>query len=348
MRAAARAALAAAARAAPRVPARDGGRHRLASVAPPRAEPTRHPSPLSVSLPPFRLPPGEVHVWWLPEGDTDAAARLAAECEASGLVPPGEADAARAAAPADASRALLSRALVRWVLAKYAGTPAGELEFERGPAGKPALAARGGDPGSPLPPPPPEFNLTHTPGLLGVAVSPPGLAVGLDAEAAGRAPRGGCLRVARRHFARADVAALESLPAGPARDAEFVRLWTLKEAYVKATGHGIRAGGLASAPLALREGATAAAALEAAVPGLRRAPNPRLVTWEGEGRGEWRFALLAPTAAHVAALCVRARAPGSSPDAPLPPFRVRAWRAAPLGADGELGASAAALAVSEG
>ena len=144
------------------------------------------------------------------------------------------------------------------------------------------------------------------------------------------------------------MSALEALPPGPARDAEFVALWTLKEAYVKATGDGIARGGLASAPLRLCGERAAAAAVDAALPGLPRTPTPRLVQWDGPGAGAWRFALLAPTERHVAAVCVAAPSGGTglASSAATPPLRVRAWRAAPLGVDGELGRGAVGLAAS--
>ena len=45
--------------------------------------------------------------------------------------------------------------------------------------------------------------------------------------------------LARRFFARAEVAALEALPPQVQHDA-FFRFWTLKEAYIKARGLGLR------------------------------------------------------------------------------------------------------------
>lgn len=299
-------------------------------------------APTAAAAPRMRLPPGEVHVWWMATGDDDDDAAVHAAADAmrgGGLVPDADAaaaaDVAAVAGPGAGSRAVLSRGLVRWILTKYTGVAPADLLFDREPRGKPRIVP------STLPTPPLEFNVTHTRGLLGVAVAAPGTPVGVDAELAARTPRRGALAVARRHFSPADVAALEAVPAGPARDAEFVALWTLKEAYVKATGDGIARGGLASAPLRLRDDdtAAAAAALDAALPGLPRAKRPRLVEWDGDDSGAWRFALLQPTARHVAAVCV------ASPAAPAP-LRVRAWRAVPLGDDGELGRGAVALAAS--
>jgi len=53
------------------------------------------------------------------------------------------------------------------------------------------------------------FNLTHTDGLVGVAVAL-GREVGIDAELQHRRTRGNIMRVARRHFSAAEVEQLES------------------------------------------------------------------------------------------------------------------------------------------
>ena len=154
---------------------------------------------------------------------------------ASTLLTPSEAAAAAAAADSGrpAAPAVLARALTRATLAKYVPGCADPraLALAPGPSGKPGLVgwdagwARPGDLGRwasaaanplcpSLAPPPPalEFNLTHTSGLLGLAVSAPGWAVGLDAEATTR-PAGAdgarALALARRYFSAAEVEALE-------------------------------------------------------------------------------------------------------------------------------------------
>jgi 4'-phosphopantetheinyl transferase len=80
------------------------------------------------------------------------------------------------------------------------------------------------------------FNLSHTDGMVGVAVAMvPGLALGFDLEPlARRVP----LAVARRYFTASEVAWLDGLPV-PTRTEGFLRLWTLKEAFIKATGKGL-------------------------------------------------------------------------------------------------------------
>lgn len=113
--------------------------------------------------------------------------------------------------------------MLRTVLSAYTGIPAAECPIETDPNGRPRLASASID-----------FNLSHTRGMIAVAVSD-GAAVGVDVEARGRA---WSPALARRYFSADEVDALERLPPG-ARHTRFYELWTLKEAYVKARGLGL-------------------------------------------------------------------------------------------------------------
>ena len=98
-----------------------------------------------------------------------------------------------------------------------------EWMFEIGPQGKPRVA--GGDG--------PQFNLSHCDELVACAASQC-VPLGIDVENLYRhAP----LQLAERYFAPTEVTWLRSLPSR-ARLTGFIRLWTLKEAYLKATGFG--------------------------------------------------------------------------------------------------------------
>lgn len=123
-----------------------------------------------------------------------------------------------------------AHALTRHALSRAAGGDPRSWRFATGEHGKP-VALAGDLAGGPA------FNLTHTDGLVAVAVS--GVpAVGIDAEAADRSVD---LKVADRYFTAEEIAWLESL--APAdRPQGFLRLWTLKEAFIKATGLGLSQG----------------------------------------------------------------------------------------------------------
>lgn len=137
---------------------------------------------------------------------------------------------ARFAFARDRHRFLVSRALLRSVLSHYAPVEPGAWAFRAGTFGKPELA----EPAAGLL----AFNLSHTEGLALCAVARAGQ-LGVDAEHID--PRRARLELARRYFAPAETALLEA--ASPECRAElFFRLWTLKEAFLKARGTGLATG----------------------------------------------------------------------------------------------------------
>jgi 4'-phosphopantetheinyl transferase len=80
------------------------------------------------------------------------------------------------------------------------------------------------------------FNLSHTEGMTGVAASAGAdRAIGFDLEPIARIVD---LAVADRFFSARETAWLNGLPAAARREG-FLRLWTLKEAFIKATGKGL-------------------------------------------------------------------------------------------------------------
>jgi 4'-phosphopantetheinyl transferase len=124
-------------------------------------------------------------------------------------------------------------AYLREVLASCgAGDPA-ELRIGRAPNGKPRLEQPGG---GDL-----RFSLSHSGDLVAVAVAH-GREVGVDIQET--RPVGGLEAIADRRFTAAEAAELRRL-GGDERLALFHRLWVRKEAYLKATGAGLR-GSLAS------------------------------------------------------------------------------------------------------
>ena len=128
--------------------------------------------------------------------------------------------------PDDRHVFLIARALLKTVLAHYAGVSAAELRFVTGAFGKPALQGR----------PDLAFNLSHCKGSVALAI---GRAeeVGVDIE--GLTPtRPDFVAIAERYFNPAEVRQLKALP-DTAQFTRFMELWTLKESYVKALGLGL-------------------------------------------------------------------------------------------------------------
>jgi 4'-phosphopantetheinyl transferase len=110
------------------------------------------------------------------------------------------------------------------------GTDPGAWRFVAGENGKPVACL--GDWPAPI-----SFNLSHTDGMVGVAaLAAEGHALGFDVEPLDRKVT---LGIADRYFCPEEVDWLQSLPEA-IRPAGFLRLWTLKEAFIKATGQGLR------------------------------------------------------------------------------------------------------------
>ncbi|WP_313919488.1 4'-phosphopantetheinyl transferase superfamily protein [Tahibacter sp.] len=100
-------------------------------------------------------------------------------------------------------------------------------ELEVGAHGKPALAAGGFD-----------FNLSHSGGAAVVALGR-GVEVGVDLESPGR-PRPHA-ELARRYFCGPEAQSIGNTPEA-LRETAFLRLWTAKEAVLKALGRGLAFG----------------------------------------------------------------------------------------------------------
>jgi len=128
----------------------------------------------------------------------------------------------------DRRRFIIGRGALRSVLSRYLGVPPAALEFRYGPHGKPALSLEPGKRDL-------RFSVSHCRdrALYAVAQSRD---VGIDVE---------CVRadipaeaIAARFFSAHETAGLRTLPPAD-RPRAFFRLWTRKEAFLKAQGTGL-------------------------------------------------------------------------------------------------------------
>lgn len=124
-------------------------------------------------------------------------------------------------------RFVMVRAALRQTLASYLDSAPADLCFEAGEYGKPHLAC-----GSL------HFNLSHTGDYLLIAVgNVPDIGIDIEAITARNSLDG----IAKRVFSSNEFAQWQQLP--PEQQlAGFYRLWTKKEAFVKAVGRGIALG----------------------------------------------------------------------------------------------------------
>lgn len=120
-----------------------------------------------------------------------------------------------------------AHALTRHALSQRFGGDPTHWRFAENPHGKPRIA-------NPLPALDPRFNLSHTPGLVAVAVAD-GLELGLDVEALN--PLSADLDTAQAFAHPSELRQLD--PNATDFMAAFYKLWTRKEALAKATGLGL-------------------------------------------------------------------------------------------------------------
>lgn len=170
------------------------------------------------------LKPGQIYVWY---ADLKAdAGRLPLES----LSVEERDRAGKYRFDEDRRHFIMARCFLRSVLSCYLGHEPRDIAFEAGPAGKPGLKSE--------PPAGLRFNMSHS-GEIAVVAIACGQEVGVDVELiCDPVPELGAIRsyCSRRELAEIDVLA------GPDQAAMFYRIWTRKEALLKATGEGL--GGL--------------------------------------------------------------------------------------------------------
>jgi 4'-phosphopantetheinyl transferase len=130
----------------------------------------------------------------------------------------------------DRHRYLVTRALVRTTLSRYAERTPADWSFSRTDYGKPHVANGASDVQGL------SFNVSHAGNLAALAIAW-NRSVGIDVEnVAGR--RSAVFDIAKRYFSGIEAAALSAQPRGRRHD-RFFEYWTLKEAYIKARGMGL-------------------------------------------------------------------------------------------------------------
>jgi 4'-phosphopantetheinyl transferase len=168
-----------------------------------------------------------------------------------------------------------AHALLRTLLsARHGGLPS-RWQFVAEPLGKPRVSDSEGHA--------PSFSLSHCRGLVACAVAD-GIDLGIDVEAVDR--QVDVAEIAERHFSRAEAADVASR-SGHDQTIRFIELWTLKEAFAKATGVGL------SQPLD-----TVTFELDDAS-GIR-------ASGEAIGREDWTFELYEPVPGYRLAVAIRA------------------------------------------
>lgn len=222
---------------------------------------------------------GEVLLW---RASLDAAP---AEALFATLSPDEHERAGRYRFARDRHRFVAGRGLLRRILAGALGISPSEVRFAYGAYGKPMAE---GEPAHGI-----RFNVSHSGGLFVCAVAA-GREVGVDVERI--RPDLADEAIARQFFSPSEVAELLATPSERRTEA-FLRCWTRKEAYVKATGLGL------SLPLDSFD--VSLHPEEPAAP-LRTRPDP-------SETGRWILVDLPCPAGYLAALAVARRATNRPP-----------------------------------
>lgn len=173
-------------------------------------------------------------------------------------------------------RRSLRRFYLRLLLGAYLGIPGKDVKISRQVRGKPVLVGPGADRGV-------DFSQSNSDDCCLIGVCSAGL-LGVDMERKGRRV-GDPAALSLRYFSEAEA---EMIAAQENRvDEAFLHTWALKEAVVKAAGHGI-------ADQLHRFTVTC-------MPGR----PPRMLTMQDDDPSGWRLAVLQPSPTHVAAVALR-------------------------------------------
>ncbi|KAM3743784.1 hypothetical protein ACB098_06G001400 [Castanea mollissima] len=172
------------------------------------------------------------------------------------------------------------------------------LKFKKNIYGKPEVEWQDVD-GSHLPPL--HFNISHTSSIIacGVTVNS---AIGIDVEEKQRKLKNNILAFARRYFSPYEVGLLTAISDPEFQRQEFIKLWTLKEAYVKALGRGFSAAPFKTFTIRFRTATQGhlserrdSEAFDVVVDSF---DDPKNLT------SNWQFALLELAGSHYAAICI--------------------------------------------
>ncbi|EXB54576.1 4'-phosphopantetheinyl transferase [Morus notabilis] len=201
--------------------------------------------------------------------------------------------------------ALLARALVRTTIARYVDQTNSlvdpkSLKFRKNSYGKPEVDWENAD----WQPAPLHFNISHTSSLIACGVTVDAQ-IGIDVEEKARKIKSHVLAFARRYFSSHELEHLSAITNPEIQRQEFMKLWTLKEAYVKALGRGFSAAPFNTFTIRFRpvipKGEirvlkdTDKKASEIIVESF---DDPNILT------SNWQFALMELDGSHYAAICM--------------------------------------------
>ncbi|CAD5317960.1 unnamed protein product [Arabidopsis thaliana] len=251
------------------------------------------------SLVPLQLPSRmETHLWYVVPDEVKSISLLK---HYSQILSPSENDKVLQMRGNKLQKnALLARTLVRTTIARYQTNNVVDprtLIFKKNMYGKPEVdwqSYKNCDS------PPLHFNISHTDSLIscGVTVHVP---VGIDLEEMERNIKHDVLALAERFYSADEVKFLSAIPDPEVQRKEFIKLWTLKEAYVKALGKGFSGAPFNTFTIQSKAGTNGGYnLLSFSFPFKKRFLQEKTK----KCNGEWKFALLELADSHYAAICI--------------------------------------------
>lgn len=176
-------------------------------------------------------------------------------------------------------------------------------------------------------PPQLHFNISHTASLVacGVTMDYP---IGIDVEEKQRKLKHNISSFARRFFSRQEVQLLNSISDPELQRQEFIKLWTLKEAYVKALGMGFS--GVPFKTFTIRSMNATKGSFRPSMNSKSEGSEIIVETLEDPTNcdDDWKFSLLELAGSHYAAICTkRDRAVKGKGNIPMD---TKVWKTIPL------------------
>ncbi|KAF8751963.1 hypothetical protein HU200_012024 [Digitaria exilis] len=166
------------------------------------------------------------------------------------------------------------------------------------------------------------FNISHTSSLIacGITMDTP---IGIDIEEKTRKPAKNIFSLARRYFTPSEVDYLAKIPDPDAQQKEFIKLWTLKEAYVKALGRGFSGAPFNKFSIVL-----------AAKNGIRISVAPKVLKDSDSScdclSENWQFALAELNSSHYMAICIEDDLRSSDSGNDRLPLGLKVWKTVPF------------------
>ncbi|XP_068652209.1 uncharacterized protein [Aristolochia californica] len=292
----------------------------------------------STSLAPVVLPsPRETHFWYLLPDEVHNESLLKqymtvlSPCERDYVICIKEDDLKK--------KAILARVLVRTTLARYTGSEVSpqSLKFRKNIFGKPEILWQLDKKWNP---PLLHFNISHTSSLIACGVTTIAQ-IGIDVEEKQRKTKNNVAAFARRYFSPQETEYLNTFSDPEKQREEFIKLWTLKEAYVKALGRGFSAAPFKTFNIQLKTDGCrknqAKSFSDAKVVLETLGDHPGLTT-------NWQFAHFQLAGSHYAAICVETDTSIHNKEPDL--LRLQVWKTIPFVEDEYVSGTNAVMPIS--